>query len=176
MFRNTDQPERASASLTRIFEAVAGVRGRPELGRYATRLVLVSATYFGTAKLGLTLAHEQSSITAVWAPTGIALAALLIWGFRLWPAVALGALLANAWTGIPLISVLGITVGNTLEALVGAYLLLRVAGFQRSLESVNDVLALVVFGGVISTMVSATVGVTSLWLGGAIAFGDIASD
>jgi PAS domain S-box-containing protein len=175
MSRNIDQPEGANASLTRLFEAVAGVRGRPALSRYAIRLVLVSAAYFGAAKLGLSLAHEQSSITAVWAPTGIALAALLIWGYRLWPAVALGALLANLWTGIPLISVLGITTGNTFEALVGAYLLLRI-GFQRSLESVNDVLALVVFGGVISTMVSATVGVTSLWVGGATAFSDIARD
>jgi signal transduction histidine kinase len=176
MSRNTDQLEGAKASLIHLFGVVAGVRGRPGLSRYATRLVLVAAAYFGAAKLGLTLAHAQSSITAVWAPTGIALAALLIWGYRLWPAVALGALLANAWTGIPLISVLGITAGNTLEALVGAYLLRRVAGFQRSLESVNDVLALVVFGGVISTMVSATVGVTSLWLGGAIAFSEFTSD
>jgi PAS domain S-box-containing protein len=176
MSRNTDQLEGAKASLIHLFGVVAGVRGRPGLSRYSTRLVLVAAAYFGAAKLGLTLAHAQSSITAVWAPTGIALAALLIWGYRLWPAVALGALLANTWTGIPLISVLGITAGNTLEALVGAYLLRRVAGFQRSLESVNDVLALVVFGGVISTMVSATVGVTSLWLGGAIAFSEFTSD
>ncbi len=175
MSRNTDQSDGAFASLIRLFEAVAGVRGRPALSRYAARLVLVSAAYFGAAKLGLTLAHEQSSITAVWAPTGIALAALLVWGYRLWPAVALGALLANAWTGIPLVSVLGITTGNTLEALVGAYLLTRV-GFQRSLERVNDVLALVVFGAVISTMVSATIGVASLWLGGATAFSDIASE
>jgi PAS domain S-box-containing protein len=176
MSRNTDQLQGASTFVTRLFEAVAGVRGRPGLIRYATRLVIVSAAYFGTAKLGLTLAHAQSSITAVWAPTGIALAALLIWGYRLWPAVALGALLANGWTGVPLLSVLGITTGNTLEALVGAYLLLRVAGFSRSLESVKDVLALVVFGGVISTMVSATVGVASLWLGGATEFSDIASN
>jgi PAS domain S-box-containing protein len=177
MTKRVDQLEEASSrSLTHLLEAVTGTRGRPELSRYATRLILVSAAYFGTAKLGLTLAHAQSSITAVWAPTGIALAALLIWGYRLWPAVALGALLANSWTGIPLISVLGITTGNTLEALVGAYLLLRFAGFQRSLEGIKDVLALVVFGGVISTMVSATVGVASLWLGGVTALSDIASD
>jgi PAS domain S-box-containing protein len=176
MSRDTDQPEGSNASLTRLFEAVAGVRGRRDLTRYAVKVLLVAVAYFATAKLGLRLAHEQSSITAIWAPTGIALAAILIWGYRLWPAVALGALSANAWTGIPLVSLLGITTGNTLEALAGAYLLLRVAGFQRSLERIDDVLALVFFGGVISTMVSATIGVGSLWLGGATAFGDVARD
>jgi PAS domain S-box-containing protein len=160
---------------TSPFESGSRLWGRLGLDRYGTQLVLVSGAYFATAKLGLALAHAQSSITAVWAPTGIALAALLIWGFRLWPAVALGALFANSWTGVPLLGVLGITTGNTLEALAGAYLLTRV-GFNRSLETVKDVLALVVLGGVISTTVSATVGVTSIWLAGATAFSDIPSN
>jgi PAS domain S-box-containing protein len=140
--------------------------GRSERGRYAAKTLVVAGAYFGTAKLGLQLAFEHASITAVWPPTGIALAALLIWGYRLWPGVALGAALANSFTGdAPPISVLGITIGNTLEALVGAYLLVRVARFRPSLDRVRDVLALVVLAAGLSTMVSATVGVTSLWIG-----------
>jgi PAS domain S-box-containing protein len=136
---------------------------------------VIAAAYFAAAKLGLALAFENSSITAIWPPTGIALAALVLWGCRFWPAVALGALLANSWTGVPLVSTLGITVGNTLEALAGAYLLVRVARFRPSLDRVRDVLALVAFAAVISTMVSATVGVTSLWIGNEMVSGDLPS-
>lgn len=77
-------------------------------------------------------------------PTGIALGALVLWGRRWWPAVALGALLANLGTGVPVITVLGITAGNTLEALVGAGLLVHVAQFRPSLDRTRDVLALAV--------------------------------
>ena len=111
--------------------------------RYAAIIALLSAVYFGAAKFGLALAFANSSITAVWPPTGIALTALVLCGYRVWPGVAVGALLANSGTGVPLGSVLGITAGNTLEALVGAYLLMRVAKFRPSLERVRDVLALV---------------------------------
>jgi PAS domain S-box-containing protein len=141
------------------------------------KILLVAAAYFATAKLGLQLAFEHASITAVWPPTGISLAAILIWGYRMWPGVAVGAALANTFTGdVPTITVLGITVGNTLEALLGAFLLTRVAGFRPSLERVHDILALVVLAGGISTMLSATIGVTSLWIGDEItSAGDVPS-
>jgi PAS domain S-box-containing protein len=145
--------------------------------RYAAKLALVAGAYFATAKLGLALAFEHESITAVWPPTGIALAAVVIWGRGMWPGVAVGAALANTFTGdLPVESVLGITIGNTLEALVGAYLLVDVARFRPSLERVRDVLALAVLAAGVSTMVSATIGVASLWLGGQIdGFGDVPS-
>ena len=133
--------------------------------RDLARIAIVAAAYYGSAKFGLDLASTNRSVTAVWAPTGIALAALLLWGYRCWPGVALGALLANAWTGVPVETVLGITLGNTLEALTGAYLLRRVAKLRTSLRRLRDILALVAFGAVISTMVSATIGVASLKLG-----------
>src|SRR5438093_11941774 len=90
---------------------------------YVAKVAGIAAVYYGAAKLGLTLAFAAPSVTAIWPPTGIALAAVLLWGYRVWPGVALGALLANSWTGVPFYTVAGITVGNTLEALVGAYLL-----------------------------------------------------
>jgi integral membrane sensor domain MASE1 len=151
-------------------------RGRDTDWRvYAAKVAAVAGAYWASAKLGLNLAFETPSVTAVWPPTGIALAALILGGFRLWPGVALGALLANSWTGIPLHSTLGITVGNTLEAVVGAYLLVRVADFRPSLERVRDVIALVVLAGVVSTTVSATIGTTSLLAGDEIAGGDFGS-
>jgi len=132
---------------------------------YVARVALIALLYLATAKAGLALAYENSSVTAVWAPTGIALAALVLGGPRLWPGVALGALLANAWTGIAPVTLLGITAGNTLEALAGAYLL-RAAQFRPSMQRVRDVLALVVLAAGVSTLIAAALGVASLRLGG----------
>src|SRR5947208_12449104 len=109
---------------------------------YALKLVGLAAVYYGAAKLGLSLAFMNSSISAVWPPTGIALAALVFWGYRMWPGVALGALAANSFTGIPIYATLGITLGNTGEALVGAFLLRGIADFRPSLERVRDVIGL----------------------------------
>jgi integral membrane sensor domain MASE1 len=142
---------------------------------YAVQVAGVAAAYTVAGKLGLDLAHETRSVTAIWAPTGIALAALLLGGFRLWPGVALGALLTNVDTGVPAVTVLGITCGNTLEAVAGAYLLRRVAGFKPSLRRVRDVLWLIVFGAIVSTMVSATIGVASLLVGDVIAWRHVPS-
>jgi integral membrane sensor domain MASE1 len=142
---------------------------------YLAKVAGIAVVYYGAAKLGLSLAFAAPSVTAIWAPTGIALAAILLWGYRVWPGVALGALLANAWTGVPFYSVLGITAGNTLEALAGAYLLREFADFRPSLERVRDVVALVVLGGVCSTTISASIGVSSLLAGNEIASSDFGS-
>jgi integral membrane sensor domain MASE1 len=141
---------------------------------YAAKVVALAGVYYGAAKLGLELAFETPSVTAVWPPTGIALAALMLGGYRLWPGVALGAFLANSWTGVPVYAVVGIAAGNTLEAVVGTYLLRRVE-FRPSLERVRDVLSLAVLAAVVSTTVSATFGVTSLLAADEIAGGDYGS-
>jgi diguanylate cyclase (GGDEF)-like protein/PAS domain S-box-containing protein len=132
--------------------------------RVSTRIILVALVYVAAAKGGLALAYANSSVTAVWAPTGIALAALVLGGSRLWPAVAIGAALANTWTGLDALTVAAITTGNTLEAVVGAQLLRRLH-FDSGLRRLRDVLALVVAGS-LCTIVSASVGLASLRLGG----------
>jgi integral membrane sensor domain MASE1/serine phosphatase RsbU (regulator of sigma subunit) len=142
---------------------------------YAAQVAVLAGAYYGAAKLGLSLAFAAPSVTAIWAPTGIALAAVLLCGYRVWPGVALGALLANAWTGVPFYGVLGITVGNTLEALAGAYLLRELADFRPALDRVRDVLALALLGAGASTMVSATIGVTSLLVANEISSNDLGS-
>jgi integral membrane sensor domain MASE1 len=141
---------------------------------YLLRIVVLAGAYYGAAKLGLTLAFANRSVTAVWPPTGIALGAVVLWGYRVWPGITLGALLANGWTGVPIETVLGITLGNTLEALAGAYLLQR-AKFDSALRRVRDVLALVVLAAIVSTLVSATIGVASLGLGGELSWDEVGS-
>ena len=152
-------PAWLTAAPTRVWPRVPS--------RSVAKLVALAAAYFAAAKGGLALAHQNASVTAVWAPTGIALAALVLWGRRMWPGVALGAFLANGSTGVPLITVLGISAGNTLEALVGAAVLVRLIRFRPTLDRTRDVLALA-GAATLSTMVSATLGVASLHAGHAV--------
>jgi integral membrane sensor domain MASE1/anti-sigma regulatory factor (Ser/Thr protein kinase) len=130
-------------------------------------MLVVALAYFGAAKLGLALAFATPSVTAIWPPTGIALAALVLGGRRLWPGVALGAFLANVTTEVPLYTAIGITIGNTLEGVVGAYLLARFR-FRPDLRRLRDIFALVTLAGLISTLVGATIGIASLSLGDSI--------
>ena len=139
------------------------------------QLAAVCALYFASAKLGLAFASSNESVSAVWPPTGVALAAILVLGYRVWPAVTLGAFLANLGTDTPLITVAGISVGNTLEAVGGGFLLLRVARFRPALDRVRDVVALVVLGGGAATAISATIGVASLWIGNSVSQDDLAT-
>ena len=134
-------------------------------------LVLAGA-YYASAKLGLQLAFSNENVTAVWPPAGIALAALVLWGRRLWPGVLLGAFLANVTTDVPVYTAAGIAVGNTLEAVLGAWLLERFR-FRPTLLRLRDLFALVVLGAVISTTVAATIGVASLSLGDSLSDGAI---
>lgn len=139
----------------------------PAISSRHVRVALLGAAlagaYVGAAKLGLSLEVSNGVITPVWAPSGIALAALLVLGVRYWPAVAVGAFVATA-TGEASVGVAaGITVGNTLAAVVGAHLV-RMLGFRIALDRVRAVLALVVGGALASTAISATSGVTVVTL------------
>jgi PAS domain S-box-containing protein len=145
----------------RLRQGALELRGRGV--RAAVWFLLVAAAYYGAAKLGMSLSVSQGVITPVWAPSGIALAALLILGLRYWPAVTIGAFTANATTGATLAVAAGISVGNTLAAVTGVLLVRRI-GFTPALDRVRSVLALVVGGAVVSTVVSATSGVTVLTL------------
>jgi PAS domain S-box-containing protein len=135
---------------------------------YPAALALLAALYFATAKVGLLAAVAQAVVSSAWPPAGLALAALLLFGIRYWPGITIAAFLLNVSSGVPLAGAAGIGVGNTLEAVVGAVLLQRVARFRPSLERLQDVLALVLLAAGLSTLVGATIGVTSLWLSGAI--------
>ncbi|MBN8532392.1 MAG: MASE1 domain-containing protein [Alphaproteobacteria bacterium] len=129
------------------------------------RILVLAALYFGAAKLGLALAFQAAQVTTIWPPTGIALAAVLLFGNRVWPAIALGAFLANITTNEPFPVAISIAGGNTLEALAGAWMMRRF-GCDPRLSHLHDVLGLVFCAAVASTMLSATIGALSLCLGG----------
>lgn len=126
----------------------------------------VAGVYFALGKFGLSLAFLNASASAVWPPTGFALAVLLIWGNRLWPGILLGAFFVNITTQWSLPTSLAIACGNTLEAVAGAWLVRRFAGGVGALDSPANLLRFVLLGAILSTAISATVGVTSLCLGG----------
>ncbi|MGH2568348.1 MAG: MASE1 domain-containing protein, partial [Bacteroidota bacterium] len=136
-------------------------------------ITLLALLYYTTARLGLTMEAVSGFATLVWPPTGISLAALLILGYRVWPWILIGALFANLAVGASIPLAVSIGVGNTCEALLGAYLLTRVPGFRNSLERLRDVVGLIFFAAVLSTMVSATVGVANLWVGGVVPPSDV---
>jgi integral membrane sensor domain MASE1 len=133
---------------------------------YLVTVAVLAAVYLIAAKLGLKLAFVHASATAVWPPTGIALAAFLVFGYRVWPGIFAGAYLANITTAGTVATSLGIATGNTLEGLTGAYLVNRFAGGTHAFERPLDVFKFAVLAGMLSTMVSPTVGLTSLSLGG----------
>jgi len=133
---------------------------------HARIILAVAVAYFLAAKLGLSLAFEAQQVSVVWPASGLALAAVLLVGRHVWPGIALGAFLANATASEPLWVAGLIAAGNTCEALFAAWLLGRVVDFRTDLNRLRDVLGLILLAAGASTVVSATVGVTSLCLGG----------
>ncbi len=142
---------------------------------YPAGVALLAALYFAAAKLGLLAAVAQPVVSSAWPPAGVSLAALVLLGIRYWPGIAIGAFLLNASSGVPPGGAAVIAVGNTLEAVVGTLLLQRVARFRPSLERLQDVFALVLLAATVSTAVSATIGVASLWWSGAISSASVGS-
>jgi diguanylate cyclase (GGDEF)-like protein len=134
--------------------------------RRLVAVAVLAVVYFAAAKLGLRLAFVNPSATAVWPPTGIALAAVLVLGFDVWPGILVGAFAANILTAGDVATSLGIATGNTLEALAGAWLATRFAGGATAIDRSRDLVKLAVLAGVLSTTVSPTIGVTSLALRG----------
>src|SRR5262245_16670341 len=147
------------------------MRGTRVRERVATLLAL-AAVYVAAGKLGLSLALVHASASAVWPPTGIALAAFLLLGRTAWPAIFAGAFLVNATTaGNPATS-LGIAIGNTLEGMLGAELVHRYAGGLAAFDRPGDVFRFFALAGLAATAVSPSIGVTSLCLGGYASWAD----
>ncbi len=131
---------------------------------YWAQLAVVFVSYFATARTGLMMDNYSGFATLVWPPSGIALAALLVGGYRMWPAVFASAFAVNFLAGGPFWVTILMALGNSLEAIVGTYLLHQV-NFDKSFSRVRDVLRFLIFAVLISTMVSATLGTLALELG-----------
>ncbi len=137
-----------------------------QLLRFAGLVVFLAAAYFVAGKIGLAFAFVHGNVTPIWPPTGIAVAAVCLFGYRVWPALALGAFITTASTGAPLLFAAAAGLGNPLQALAAVYLLRRVASFDRTLGRIRDVLWFVALGAAVSPIISATVGVIGLQLTG----------
>jgi len=127
------------------------------------QIVGVCGAYFVAGRLGLATPFTSGNVSPVWPASGIALAAILLWGYRVSPGVAAGAFLVNFWSPVPHTAALGLAAGNTLAAVTGAFLLHQIPDFHPSLSRLRDVLGLIVFAAMGSTMVSASIGVAVLF-------------
>src|SRR5437588_461418 len=142
---------------------------------YGASLSGFVALYIVAGKFGLSVAFLNSSASPVWPPTGMALAALLLFGWRLWPAVFIGAFVVNFTTpdsaglavGPAVAKSFFIALGNTAEAICGAWLVNRYANGVRAFERAQTIFRFVALAAVLSTSVSAACGVTSLCASGA---------
>ena len=134
--------------------------------RMLAAILALAGVYFCAGKLGLSLAYVHESASAVWPPSGIGLAALLLWGYRLWPGIFLGAFLVNLTTSGSLSTTLSIAFGNSLEAVLGAWLINYFADGAKVFERARNIFKFVLLAALLSTTVSATFGATSLTLVG----------
>ena len=128
-------------------------------------LILVGFAYFALAYLGLRLASINPSATPIWPPTGLAIAAILLWGNRIAPAIFVAAFLINQLTAGSIFTSLAIAGGNTLEAVIAGYLVRHWAQGEQVFDSPLGVMKFTLIS-LAATMVSATIGVSSLTLAG----------
>ena len=134
--------------------------------KYPIELAAVAVVYFAAAKLSLTLASIHPNATPIWPPTGLALAAILLCGHRIWPAIFAGAFLVNLTTAGSIYTSCAIGFGNTLEAVIGGWLINRWSDGRNTFETPIGVAKFTLIGLGPSTMTSATIGVGSLSLAG----------
>jgi signal transduction histidine kinase/integral membrane sensor domain MASE1 len=137
---------------------------------YVAALTGIALTYFVLAKSGLALALIHPSASAVWPPTGFALAAILLWGYRIWPAIFIGATIANATGTGSLGTAMPIAAGNALEALVGAAAINLWCNGRETFSTSHAVAKFAVICAALATPISATVGTTALAIAGSAAW------
>jgi PAS domain S-box-containing protein len=124
------------------------------------------ALYFLAGMAGLAVPFTAGNVSPVWPASGVALACLLIFGWRCWPAIYLAAFLVNYLSNLPLVPALGLAGGNTAAALAGMFLVQRIPGFRTSLTRLRDVLGLIALAAVLGSAVSASIGTGVLLLSG----------
>ncbi|HEV8640987.1 MAG TPA: MASE1 domain-containing protein [Methylomirabilota bacterium] len=147
---------------------------RPSRRQWAIQVIVVAALYYGAASLSLQLAFEKTNASPVWPPSGVALAAVLLAGYRVWPGITLGAFLANVVAflanqaaGVVTIVMVSwaIGIGNALEAVVGGFLLQRFVGSSSPFNRAQDVFKFTAVA-LLACLVSPSVGPTIISLAG----------
>ena len=128
-----------------------------DFNRRLIRIFILTAIYFAGGKFGLTLAFVHPSATAVSPALGIGLGALLIFGYEVWPGILLAAFLVNLTTTGTVTTSLAIALGDTLEALTGAFLVFRFAGGRNAMNRSLDIFKFAILGGAVSATIGATI-------------------
>jgi len=138
-------------------------------------IIFVALLYLACGRLSLLLAIPPGYASTIFPSSGIALAAILLRGYRVWPGIWLGSFAMNFWVSLgshthaalPLFLLVssGIGIGATLQAAAGGTLIRKIVGFPNPLVDPTDVTKFLVLGA-LSCLVNATLGVTTLWLGG----------
>ena len=141
----------------------SSLSGRAAL-RWLPRAVALAGIYFIVAELGLRYASIGVSVSPVWPPTGLAIAALLFMGLSYWPAVFVGVLLANATTPVPIVAAAGIACGNTAEAVLAVYLLRMRTSQPLAIDDPAWVRTFVILAAPLAALMSASIGVATLIL------------
>src|SRR3989344_657817 len=142
---------------------------------HTLKLLVLTGIYFAAGYFGLKFDPTSGFATLVWPSTGIAFAALFIFGLELWPAILVGAFLVNLNTGAPILVALGMGIGNTAEALIGVYFFKKVSVQDKPFQTLRSVILFIIFVALGSTFVSATVGVASLWFGNIVSLSSFAA-
>jgi integral membrane sensor domain MASE1 len=133
---------------------------------FFVQLATVFLAYFVAGKLGqATTDIRSSNLGPVWPASGIALAFLLAYGIRVWPGIAASAFLV-ALSSVSPVAALGQAAGATLAATTGAVLLQRIEKFDPFLSRLRDALGLICFGAFGSALISASIGMASLYATG----------
>ena len=152
----------------------------PSLSSKLIIILCISMSYAIFGFIGDLLTVQASDATAIWPASGIALAACLIWGRQVWPGIFIGAFIINSWIGFDLTSfqsilhstllVSTISFGAVFQAIAGHFLITRKDTKLSSFQSTQSIVQLLCMGGMVSCVISASVGVTSLVVAGFMPF------
>src|SRR5260370_25207747 len=142
------------------------LQSRSPFPSHLAALSLLTFIYYVSGRFGLGLASVNPHATVLWVPTGISIAALLLLGYRAWPAVLAGAFLVNHHVNASIVVSAGIAVGNTLEAFVGAYLVNQFANGTKAFFRTKDVFRFACLAGFLASAVSATIDVAMVCYSG----------
>lgn len=142
---------------------------------FALKFILLAAAYFLAAYWGLETHSVAGFAAPFWAPTGIAFAALFLWGLAYWPAIFVGAFAANFLAGAAALPALGVALGNSLEAIFAVFILAKYFSFDPRLGRLRDLFNFIFVAALLSPVVSASIGTGVLWAAGSIPSSEVAN-
>ena len=122
------------------------------------RIVALSLLYLAGARLGLEFSAFGGNVSLIWPPSGIALAACLIYGLRMWPGIVIGAALSAIGSSHSVVFVAGQVAASLSETVIAVVLLRHIRDFDVSLNRLRDVMGLIGYGALLSTAVAACIG------------------